>query len=90
MTLTKCTHICPPCKKFFNSEEQWKAHEGGKKHKYVTETVVREKSLGKKQIISNSSNTIHEDIQRLRALGISIPALVNKIIKCQKMNNQSS
>jgi len=41
------------------------SHEGGKKHKHVIETVVRENGLGKNQITSNSSNIIYGDIQKL-------------------------
>ena len=26
--------MCRPCEKVFNSEQQWKAHKGGKKHKH--------------------------------------------------------
>jgi len=83
------THICPPCNKSFNSEEQWKAHMGGKKHLYITEVSLKGMIHEKTEISSTNSNIVDKSIQNLRALGISIPNSVNKIIKCEKVQSHS-
>lgn len=84
------THICILCNRTFNSEEQWKAHEGGKKHKYISELALKEINHKNKEITFTNNNSIDDDIQKLRALGVSIPRAVNKVIKCQKLENQGS
>ena len=85
------THTCSLCIKTFNSEEQWKAHVGGKKHKYILGIASKDKIHGKKQIAFNmDNNSINHDIQKLRALGISIPRAVNKVIKCKKLSSPGS
>lgn len=72
------THICRPCNKNFNSEEQQRAHERGRKHKLRCSDKDNH----------GNKNTIDEGIQKLRALGISFPKVINKVIRCQKLHNQ--
>jgi len=84
------SHICLPCNKNFNSEQQWKAHNEGKKHKYNTEVVLRDKIHSKTHLKPSITNIVDKDVQHLRSLGISIPRGVNKVIKCNKLENRSS
>ena len=57
-----------------------------KKHKYILGIASKDKIHGKKQIAFNmDNNSINPNIQKLRALGISIPRAVNKVIKCKKL-----
>jgi len=84
------SHICLPCNKKFNSKEQWKAHNEGKKHKYTTQVLLKDKSHSKTHFKPSITNIVDKDVQHLRPLGISIPKGVNKIIKCNKLENRSS
>jgi len=46
--------------------------------------------MEKKQITTNNRYRVDDDIQKLRALGISILKIVNKVTKCQKLKKIGS
>jgi len=81
-------HTCIICHKNFNSKEQWRAHNAGKKHKRNYEIALKGRVEEQDSSFFANNYSIHEDIQKLRAQGISIPRMVNKIIKCHKINSQ--
>jgi len=80
-------HLCSEYNKFFNSEQQWKAHNVGKKYKCNYETASKRKVKESELTLCANPNSIHEDIQKLQSLGTLVPRIVNKVIKCQKIKN---